>query len=340
MFLGPTGGPSVDSLQYAAPVMLDGTTTFFPDNVPFMAFNSKGHVARVGTGIDVWLDPTAKNHVAEAFDSSYDGIDYSYIQILNLSDADIAVGTIQPTANSYIHPFGLVYHLDTGHIKVLREPAGATYSSARAANKKGEIIGVASINYSAYHLIYWANEDADPQIYAADTFDAYNANLFHLDESGGVVVGQPGNAFYVKDRTASAQLISGTPDATYSTVSSVSSDGTISGAYGLGPSYPIASFWLPGTTSPVDMRPVVGFPFGIVMGSSTLGYATGSFPNSFGTDSAFIYSGGRAVDLKNVAPNQDGWDFVKGLNVDDDGNLIVLGAKNDKYAFLSLKRVQ
>jgi hypothetical protein len=135
-------------------------------------------------------------------------------------------------------------------------------------------------------------------------------------------------------------LTSPTNDA-YVAAYSFSPSGIGAGTYGEDDGkFTLAAYWNPGARVASPMPRVVGFAFARMTSISDTGFATGYFPNSFGTNSAFVSYGGLSIDLKNVTPNQDGWDFVKGKFVDAEGNLTVEGYKNGATRTIFLKRLK
>lgn len=327
---GGAGGttPNANDLSYASPVEFVGIGD--PPNP--VAFNDKGHA--VG---NCNYDPIFWDRADHPVRMPYlDDNQYFIMAAMNNSDQSVGV-------SYYASPYsvkGVYYESPTSKPVILKTLSNAIGTYPASINDKGEIVGLVQV-LAATKPVYWHDKDAEPII---------------LDNGGGIVInatdidnnsiihgnGISGAASFIWRTSSSAPVKLTSPTNDFYVASySFSPGGIGAGAYGEDDGkYTLAGFWKPGATVASPMPRVNGFAFARMTSISDTGFATGYFPNSFGTNSAFISYGGTSIDLKNVTPSQDGWDFVKGKFVNAAGDLVIEGYKAGATKNILLKRVK
>ena len=323
-------GPNANSLQYAAPITYSLPPLGYATDPGL--FSGNGHAVATGnnsagvTQIVFWSNPSSFELIKTfGFHATPNAINVH----------DQIVGSVELSDGDRVHAF--FYDKATDTVTMLKETSDTVASAAVSINDNGEIIGGLSLTQGPKY-VYWANKDATPVVIDGGPIWI----LQHIDNSGGIVAASLGTSPYLYWRNHSSTPVPLSGPSPYSVlaVNSYSPNGLIGGAYGPDVKFPIAAFWSHGSAIGQPMSPVVGYAFATVTSCTDSGFATGFFPNKFGTNSAFIYAGGAAIDLKNVTPVQDGWDFVKGIFVDDAGNVTLQGWKNGNFAQIYLQRVK
>lgn len=327
---GGSGGTTLNAndLAYEAPVEYVGLD--LPPNL--IAFNDLGHAVGGNNYDPVFWD--RPNHPVRM--PYLDDNQYFYLKAINNSDQIVG-------ASYYATPYtvkAVYYSSPTSKPVILKTLPNAIGTYPSSINDKGEIVGV--IQVLPYPKpAYWHDKDAEPVL--LDSRNDVIVNATNIDNSGVIHgCGSSGATEYLwnSPNSAPVKMTSPTSDK-YVAAYSFSPSGIGAGAYGEDDGkFTLAGYWAPGATQATPMPQVNGFAFARMASISDTGFATGYFPNSFGTNSAFISYGGVSIDLKNVTPNQNGWDFVKGLFVDAAGNITVQGWKNGKYSYLFLRRAK
>jgi probable HAF family extracellular repeat protein len=182
---------------------------------------------------------------------------------------------------------------------------GGVMSAAYALNESGQVVGYADDGAALHAFVYSAGV-----MRSLDTLTFYQSGVFDVNDYGqmaGVVVPFTGPPHAVVfDGDAMVDLGAAIPGG--SQAWNINNAGMVTGyAWGTGA---YRSF-VYGAGQIVDLGTLTGFRDTYVYGLNDAGQIVGSVTNpSTSLSHAFLYSGGVMIDLNDLVPPEQGWDYL------------------------------